>query len=370
MSYLGIMFKFLGIALKFFGKIFKFTVSLMIFLVVIKISIPFLQLVADIFVFFYSNKYLIGIGFIIFIAFKIYMYRQRRIAKDLYFQSEEFLAIKSEVDSLVVEHNAVAEYVTEIYSKGLFDLGASTTGRYAHLASVRKVEYQNYKGAQHEPTYHPNVHNASLQVVSNAERDPIHYLMKYFHIYPDLETLKEVQQISMDIDRLESAIENLNQREEYILDRGSPPDFIVKYYKKEFWGQVNVCLMPIVVPYSTYKFEYVSAAGNKKRTVTITLDIPTLEALSETIAREIRRRESAAGQRALMTTKLRELIKERDEYTCQNPSCGLSIMEEPNLLLEVDHIIPISRGGLSEPDNLQTLCWRCNRAKGSKMITQ
>ena len=128
--------------------------------------------------------------------------------------------------------------------------------------------------------------------------------------------------------------------------------------------------MPIVVPYSTYKFEYVSAAGNKKRTVTITLDIPTLEALSETIAREIWRRESAAGQRALMTTKLRELIKERDEYTCQNPSCGLSIMEEPNLLLEVDHIIPISRGGLSEPDNLQTLCWRCNRSKGSKMITQ
>jgi len=146
------------------------------------------------------------------------MYRQRRIAKDLYFQSEEFLAIKSEVDSLVVEHNAVGEYVTEIYSKGLFDLGASTTGRYAHLASVRKVEYQNYKGAQYEPTYHPNVHNASLQVVSNAERDPIHYLMKYFHIYPDVETLKEVQQISMDIDRLESAVENLSRREEDILD--------------------------------------------------------------------------------------------------------------------------------------------------------
>lgn len=370
MSYLGIMFKFLGITLKFFGKIFKFTVSLMIFLVVIKISIPFLQLVADIFVFFYSNKYLIVIGFIIFIAFSVYMYRRERIAKDLYFQSEEFLAIKSEVDSLVVEHNAVAEYVTEIYSKGLFDLGASTTGRYAHLASVRKVEYQNYKGAQYEPTYHPNVHNASLQVVSNAERDPIHYLMKYFHIYPDAETLKEVQQISMDIARLEAAIENLHRRENHILTRINPPKFIVKHYMREFWERVRVYQSPIVVPYPTYKFEYVSAAGNKERTVTITLNIPTLEALSETIAREIRRRESVAGQRALMTAKLREWVKARDQYTCQNPSCGLSIMQEPNLLLEVDHIIPISRGGLSEPDNLQTLCWRCNRAKGSKMITQ
>lgn len=294
----------------------------------------------------------------------------RLIRKEIYFGSEELQKIRSQIASHIAEHNEVAGYVHEIYSRGLFDLGSSTTGRYAHLASVQKIEYQNYKDAQHEPTYHSNVHNASLQVVSNAERDPIHYLMKYFHIYSDAETLKEVQQISMDIARLEAAIENLHRRENHILTRINPPKFIVKHYIREFWGQVNVYLSPIVVPYPTYKFEYVSAAGNKERTVTITLNIPTLEALSETIAREIRRRESAAGQRALMTAKLREWVKARDHYTCQNPSCGLSIRQEPNLLLEVDHIIPISRGGLSEPENLQTLCWRCNRAKGSKMITQ
>lgn len=294
----------------------------------------------------------------------------RLICKEIYFSSEEFKNIRNQVTLHVREHNEIAGYVQEIYLNGLFDLGESTTGRYAHLASVQRIEYQNYKDAQYKPTYHPNVYNASLQVVSNAERDPIHYLMKYFHIYPDMETLREVQQMSIDIARLESAIRNLKQRENQILLQISPPAFIVKHYMREFWKCVDVCQSPIVVPYPTYKFEYVSAAGNKERVVTITLNIPTLEALSETIAREIRRRESAAGQRALMTTKLRELIKERDEYTCQNPSCGLSIMEEPNLLLEVDHIIPISRGGLSEPDNLQTLCWRCNRSKGSKMITQ
>ena len=43
------------------------------------------------------------------------------------------------------------------------------------------------------------------------------------------------------------------------------------------------------------------------------------------------------------------------------------LMQEPNLLLEVDHIVPVSKGGLSEPENLQTLCWRCNRTKGAKM---
>ncbi|MBR2352886.1 MAG: HNH endonuclease, partial [Clostridia bacterium] len=34
--------------------------------------------------------------------------------------------------------------------------------------------------------------------------------------------------------------------------------------------------------------------------------------------------------------------------------------------LEVDHIIPVSKGGKSTLDNLQTLCERCNRGKGTK----
>ena len=35
---------------------------------------------------------------------------------------------------------------------------------------------------------------------------------------------------------------------------------------------------------------------------------------------------------------------------------------------EIDHIIPVSKGGLTTEDNLQTLCWRCNRSKGNKMV--
>lgn len=74
---------------------------------------------------------------------------------------------------------------------------------------------------------------------------------------------------------------------------------------------------------------------------------------------------SAKGQRALMTPKLREEIKERDNYTCKK--CGNSTRNEPNLLLEVDHIIPVSKGGKTVKENLQTLCWKCNRAKSDKM---
>lgn len=55
----------------------------------------------------------------------------------------------------------------------------------------------------------------------------------------------------------------------------------------------------------------------------------------------------------------------RDDFTCKK--CGISIKKEPNLLLEIDHIIPLSKGGLTTEDNLQTLCWKCNRSKGAKI---
>ena len=77
-------------------------------------------------------------------------------------------------------------------------------------------------------------------------------------------------------------------------------------------------------------------------------------------------RKSIAGQRALMTTSLREKIKRRDKYTCQH--CGNSIQKEPNLLLEIDHIIPLAKNGLTTEENLQTLCWKCNRTKGIKIM--
>jgi hypothetical protein len=54
--------------------------------------------------------------------------------------------------------------------------------------------------------------------------------------------------------------------------------------------------------------------------------------------------------------KRREQVFARDKYVCRHCGCSND--------LTIDHILPISRGGTADPENLQTLCRPCNRAKG------
>lgn len=68
-------------------------------------------------------------------------------------------------------------------------------------------------------------------------------------------------------------------------------------------------------------------------------------------------------QRSIMTDSLRYDILRRDNFRCQ--ICGTTAKEGAKL--HVDHIIPISKGGKTTPDNLQTLCERCNMGKSNKM---
>ncbi len=57
-------------------------------------------------------------------------------------------------------------------------------------------------------------------------------------------------------------------------------------------------------------------------------------------------------------------VFERDNYTCQ--MCGRTISD--GVKLEIDHIIPVSKGGSDNMSNLQTLCFDCNRGKSNKIL--
>lgn len=64
-------------------------------------------------------------------------------------------------------------------------------------------------------------------------------------------------------------------------------------------------------------------------------------------------------ERARVSNKVRFAIYARDNYRCVK--CGDT--ED----LEIDHIYPISKGGKSDLNNLQTLCHHCNYRKGNRI---
>jgi 5-methylcytosine-specific restriction endonuclease McrA len=63
------------------------------------------------------------------------------------------------------------------------------------------------------------------------------------------------------------------------------------------------------------------------------------------------------GVAAAVPASIRRAVLERDEWEC--------LLCHATENLEVDHIVPKSKGGHAVVDNLQTLCRECNRAKGT-----
>lgn len=81
------------------------------------------------------------------------------------------------------------------------------------------------------------------------------------------------------------------------------------------------------------------------------------------IKRDEKKKAKSGKKRKPISTKHRYMIFERDNFTCQY--CGA---KAPNVQLEVDHIIPVSKGGSNNFDNLITACWECNRGKCDHIV--
>jgi hypothetical protein len=70
-------------------------------------------------------------------------------------------------------------------------------------------------------------------------------------------------------------------------------------------------------------------------------------------------------QKRAVSLRKRIIVLARDNYKCVK--CGASPGKDKNVLLHVDHIIPFSRGGSCNVQNLQTLCESCNLGKGNRL---
>ncbi len=69
-------------------------------------------------------------------------------------------------------------------------------------------------------------------------------------------------------------------------------------------------------------------------------------------------------KRIALTKKIRFEVFKRDGFKCVY--CGNT---PPKVLLEVDHVIPVSKGGTNQIDNLVCSCYDCNRGKSANELT-
>lgn len=70
------------------------------------------------------------------------------------------------------------------------------------------------------------------------------------------------------------------------------------------------------------------------------------------------------NKRTQISKKTRFEVFKRDLFTCQYCSA-----KPPKVPLEIDHIVPVCKGGKNNIDNLITACFDCNRGKSGNELT-
>lgn len=306
------------------------------------------------------------IPIIIFISFlSLFIFTLWKIYEWIYYKSKKFNKLKNDLNEYVSECNELNDYIENLkYSYS--NIKKSNVGE-AFLIDESTYNFKRPEQLKAEKSEF--ICECSSSICKNAERQPFKYLCKYFNIKANEESLEQFENMLNKFSSVEDGQFLLNEKIEnikisidndipYFIKTLSMKKFIKKLGFKEI--DFNSLYFPV------YTFRYVSPGGNKVTRCDIKLDLDNLNHFVDYLSDLVKFKKSIAGQRALMTSKLREKIKQRDNFTCQN--CGLSINDEKNLLLEIDHIIPLSKGGITSEENLQTLCWKCNRKKGSKII--
>ena len=280
-----------------------------------------------------------------------------------YFKRKEFIKIKNKVEDHIKECNELNDHIEDL--KATF-MNIEKTD-YGEAKYVDNSNFQ-YKRPQLNKYKQSNyIYHCSREICNNARQQPFKYLCKYFNINIDENTLAKFENILNNFSAVEDGKKLLKKQREKIIESISIDiPLLIKYIscskliKKLGFKKINFSQLY----FPKYTFQYISSGGNSSTNCSIIFDINTLNRFVNYLSGRIKFKNSIAGQRALMTSKLREKIKQRDNYTCQE--CNNSTSKEPNLLLEIDHIIPLSKGGMTSESNLQTLCWKCNRKKGAK----
>lgn len=280
-----------------------------------------------------------------------------------YYESPSFLKIKETCEVLMSTQREFNEYITEKVQSISKLFGT----RVVRNETINDDEYNYIR--PYKKTITPFTAEVSATVFASAENNPLEYVVKNFYpnkkSYP--EQIHKLYRLVEELETLRDAKKIIeNYKVEYQQYLGDVPDFIMENDESGFYSRLGFANVDESVLTVEYKFSYTSNGGMAQRSFTVPMTEETIVELIKILESKLTAKAFAKEQRALMTKKLREFIKKRDDFTCCN--CGNSTHKEPNLLLEIDHIIPVAKGGCTVEDNLQTLCWKCNRTKSDKII--
>lgn len=275
-----------------------------------------------------------------------------------YYESSEFLKIKETCEAMMSSQREFNEYINE----KIQSISKLFGTRVVRNETINDDEYDYIR--PYKKTITPFTAEVSATVFASAENNPLEYIVKNF--YPNKKSYPEqIRKLYILIEELETLRDAKQIIENYKADYqqylGDVPAFIMENDEAGFYSRLGFANIDESVLTVEYKFSYTSNGGMARRSFIVPMTEETIIELIKLLESKLTASAFAKEQRTLMTKKLREFIKKRDNYTCCN--CGNSIYAEPNLLLEIDHIIPVSKGGCTEEKNLQTLCWKCNRSK-------
>ena len=306
-------------------------------------------------------EFIIDLMVIIWLTILVYLF-----LSEVYFRSRRFKVIKRNIEVYTKECNELNDHIEGMK---YVDLGFKTTYK-SYLKYSGNKKTKGKKNHLHDLNkYGATTHICSRDVLRNAISNPMPSICRHFTVEVNEITLERLENILNDFSAVEEGKVLLKkQRDEIIESISNELPYFIRTFTgiqrlSRKLGFKDIDLKDSYFPKLT--FRYISNAGHKNEPYDFIFDIKHLNEFIEFLSKKIKFKKSIEGQRALMTPKLREKIKARDNNTCQ--ICGLSTKDEPNLLLEIDHITPLSKGGMTVEDNLQTLCWKCNRSKGSKI---
>lgn len=223
-----------------------------------------------------------------------------------------------------VFHDGRSQYDLEVNSKAKFDHTTPIDGLYLFLAEYQMEIEQALEQIRRNRIIYEVYNKQYMRLQSTATADQCKKIGLNYNKFLELE-IEVVQEAKLDIVRSYTVACVVS----YVSPKGRN-----RYRKNCVYGEKHI--------YSALK------ELNKQ--------------LTYQRSEEYRRK----NERTKVTPSLRYRIMQRDGFKCC--LCGRTAAN--GIELEVDHIIPISKGGSSEEKNLQTLCRDCNRGKGSNVLTK